>query len=136
MFARLSLAAAIVLLAASAACSRPPKENKPDDGDRPDQYIRVEVRGKLKTGIVAIGGETTGVTITADGVTWELKLRDEAMKQEAERLNEKVVEVHGVLHVRKGVEVPRRWIVEVARLERARPRGQPAAPGNREGVSG
>ncbi|MDC0294766.1 hypothetical protein OAK98_05150, partial [Mariniblastus sp.] len=42
------------------------------DGNPPDDYIKVEVRGKLNNEIMAIGGETTGVIITANGVTWEL----------------------------------------------------------------
>ena len=41
--------------------------------------IRVECHGKLRYGVVAIGGETTGTTITFDGMTWELKLPDEAV---------------------------------------------------------
>ena len=32
-----------------------------------ETYIKVEVKGKLETGKVAIGGETTGTTITANG---------------------------------------------------------------------
>ena len=31
-------------------------------GDQEGGYIKVEVKGTLKTGIVAIGGETTGTT--------------------------------------------------------------------------
>ncbi|MCA9070409.1 MAG: hypothetical protein KDA84_15865 [Planctomycetaceae bacterium] len=34
--------------------------------------ISVKVIGTLKAGIVAIGGETTGTTITAKNITWEL----------------------------------------------------------------
>ena len=35
------------------------------DENAPGDYIKVEVRGKLNNGIMAIGGETTGVNITA-----------------------------------------------------------------------
>jgi hypothetical protein len=32
-----------------------------------DQYIKVDIKGTLKTGVVVIGGETTGTTITVKG---------------------------------------------------------------------
>ena len=35
-----------------------------------NEYIKVEVRGKLNNEVMAIGGETTGAAITANGVTW------------------------------------------------------------------
>ena len=35
----------------------------------PGDYIKVEVCGTLRAGIMAIGGETTGVVINATGVT-------------------------------------------------------------------
>ena len=38
-----------------------------------EDSIRVTVVGTLRTGIIAIGGETTGTTITAKGITWELE---------------------------------------------------------------
>ena len=40
-----------------------------------DDSIDVVVRGTLRTGIMAIGGESTGTTVTARGATWELDLR-------------------------------------------------------------
>ena len=80
--------------------------------------IRVEVTGKLTHGIVAIGGETTGSTITANGITWELFYGPNLeLNQAADRLNGKQVRVTGSLERRQGVEVRVRWIVTVERLE-------------------
>ena len=82
-----------------------------------DEYIKVEVKGKLNSHVVAIGGETTGVQITANGVTWELELgKDAKLRELAEKLNGKVVVATGELNVKSGVEIQKRWIVTVAAL--------------------
>ena len=84
------------------------------------EFIRVEVQGKLQTGIMAIGGETTGTIITANGVTWELDLGGNAdLQKKAEELNGKQALVRGELSRRQGVEVKERWIVKVGSLEAA-----------------
>ena len=82
------------------------------------EYVKVEIRGKLETGIVAIGGETTGIQIQADGITLELDLRalPELAKQ-LESLNGKQVEVTGQLTERQGVETGKRRIVMVKSLK-------------------
>ncbi len=85
-----------------------------------DESITVSVVGTLKTGIVAIGGETTGSTITANKVTWELDFGKNAdLRALAEKLNGKQVAVTGSLEVRAGVEVKQRWIVTVSSLKAA-----------------
>jgi hypothetical protein len=85
-----------------------------------DESIEVTVTGKLATGIAAIGGETTGTTITANKVTWELDFgKNEALRAAAEKLDGQQVTVTGVLDKRAGVEVRERWIVTVASLKRA-----------------
>ena len=57
---RLALAAVAILpVVLAAAWPSPPAPS----GD----YIKVEMRGRLRTGIMAIGGETTGVVITSRG---------------------------------------------------------------------
>ena len=79
--------------------------------------IQVTVVGTLKTGILAIGGETTGSTITAGKVTWELDFgKDEKLRAAAEKLNGQAVKVTGTLEKRAGVEVNERWIVTVSSL--------------------
>lgn len=78
------------------------------------EYILVTVRGVLNTGIVAIGGETTGTTITANGVTFELDLGGkQEWSKRAEQQNGQTTEVKGFLHRRPGVEIKERWIIEV-----------------------
>ena len=60
--------------------------------------INVHVVGTVRTGVAAIGGETTGTTITANEITWELDLGDnEAFRNLARKLNEKGAMVRGTL---------------------------------------
>ena len=81
------------------------------------EYIQVKIRGKLNSQVVAIGGETTGVMISANGVTWELELGDNARnRQRAMQLDGKSVIVTGQLRVKAGVEIAKRWIVDVESL--------------------
>jgi len=84
------------------------------------EFIRVEVQGRLQTGIMTIGGETTGTTITANGVTWELDLgRSAELQTKAGQLNGKQALVRGELTRREGIEVKERWIVKVSSIEAA-----------------
>jgi hypothetical protein len=88
------------------------KENK--------ESIKVEIQGQLRTGVLAIGGETTGVTITASNLTFELEFADgSGLAAKAEDLNGRDVVVTGKLEGRKGVEIPLRYIVEVESLKAA-----------------
>lgn len=83
-----------------------------------DEYIKVEVRGKLDNEIMAIGGETTGVIITANGVTWELDFSNAFdLQKKSKPMNGKMVVVKGNLSVKRGVEIPKRWIVKVDSIE-------------------
>jgi hypothetical protein len=85
-------------------------------------HIKVDVQGKLKTGLVAIGGETTGTVITANGVTWELDFAQNAdLRKLADSLNGKEVRVTGTLYVKEGVTIKRqRTIVKVESLQEAK----------------
>jgi hypothetical protein len=90
-------------------------------GNAKGDFIKVEIQGTLKTGIVAIGGETTGTTITSGGITWELDLKKTKDLQElAEKLNGKATHVAGTLALRKGIEVRQRMIVTVTSLKAAK----------------
>ena len=92
-----------------------------------DDSIDVVVRGRLRTGIMAVGGETTGTTVTARGATWELDLRGQPeWAARAESLNSRRVVVTGTLEVRPGVERRQRWIVTVKTLEAAGQRPRPS----------
>lgn len=83
-----------------------------------EDSITVKVLGTLRTGIVAIGGETTGTTITSKGITWELDFGKFAtFRKITEKLNGKKVIVRGSLERRKGVEIEQRWIVKVTSLK-------------------
>lgn len=88
------------------------------DGDSLGDYIKVEVRGKLNNEIMAIGGETTGVIITANGVTWELDFSNAPnSEKKSKSMNGKVVVVKGELSVKRGVEIRQRWIVKVESIQ-------------------
>ncbi len=83
-----------------------------------EESITVTVIGTLRTGVVAIGGETTGVTITAKGITWELDLgKNPTYAETAKKLNGKQATVTGSLERKTGIEVKERWIVTVNRIE-------------------
>jgi hypothetical protein len=109
---------AVVLMLAAALDAAPASPAAPGSGD----YVKVEVRGTLRSGMVAIGGETTGTVIKARGATWELDLRQlPGGMARAESLDGRTVVVKGSLEVRRGVERGERTIVSVTSLEPARP---------------
>lgn len=88
--------------------------------DAAEDSITVTVVGTLRTSLFAVGGETTGTTITAKGITWELEFGENAeFRKTAEKLNGKKVVVQGSLERRKGVEIEERWIVTVTDLKAA-----------------
>jgi len=89
-----------------------------DEQSGPEESINVTVIGILRTGIVAIGGETTGATITAKGIQWELDFGKNAeLRATAEKLNGKLATVSGALERRAGVELKERWIVTVTSMK-------------------
>jgi hypothetical protein len=94
-----------------------------------EESIQVTVIGKLQTGVVAIGGETTGTTITARDITWELEFgKNDELRKAADKWNGQQVTVTGSLERRAGVEVKQRWIVTVSSLK-----GPEAAPKKKDG---
>jgi hypothetical protein len=112
---RSQTAVALVALLSLAALMTPAQDK--------DQYIKVDIKGTLKTGIVAIGGETTGTTITVKGkktldVTWELDLGgNEEFLALAKKLDGKTALVTGSYYKKKGVEIPERHLVKVTTLK-------------------
>jgi hypothetical protein len=85
-----------------------------------EESIQVTVTGTLNTGILAVGAETTGTTIQAKDITWELDLgKNEELKAAAAKHNGRQVTVTGTLERRAGVEVKERWIVTVSSLKAA-----------------
>jgi hypothetical protein len=78
----------------------------------PAESINLEIKGKVTTGVVAIGAETTGVVIaTPGGFGCELAGKVD------EKLNGKVCLVKGTFQVKQGVEVRVRNILTVASIE-------------------
>jgi hypothetical protein len=106
--------AALLLTGVLMAAGRPGADAPAKDQD---DSIEVKVRGTLRAGMVAIGAETTGFTISARGVTWELDFgKNTALKNQAEGLHGKTVIVTGTLEARPGVEIATRSIVTVDSL--------------------
>ena len=86
-----------------------------------EDVIKVEVTGTLRTGLMAIGGETTGTGITSNGVTWELDFsKSPKLKAIAWKLDGKKVTVAGLFQRRRGVEISLREIVIVTALTPAK----------------
>lgn len=89
-------------------------------GDKDATYIKVEVKGKLKTGIAAIGGETTGTIIETKSGTLELDFgKNKELRELANKLDGKAAVATGTLTFRKGLAVKQRYIVAVATLTAA-----------------
>ena len=110
---------ALVLVLAGAvmpttrAADREPPRRDADAGGR----IDVDMVGVVRTGVMAIGGESTGTTVSALGFTWELDLGgNEAFADLARKANGKELNVKGTLTVKQGVERGRRVIVVVKEL--------------------
>jgi hypothetical protein len=80
------------------------------------EAIEIAIRGKLQTGLMAIGGETTGTTVTAKGITFELELAGR-QRRIAEQLDGRRVLVKGELNRRTTPERGQRWIVDVRRID-------------------
>ncbi|MEC8473852.1 MAG: hypothetical protein VXZ38_04305 [Planctomycetota bacterium] len=79
--------------------------------------VEVRVRGILRNGMLAIGGETTGTTIRFGKTTWELELQNrETLSSAAAKLNGKLVVVSGLVRTEKGIEVAMRTILTVESL--------------------
>ena len=111
--------AALVLTLTGAAmpatrpADREPPRRDPDAGGR----IDVDMVGVVRTGVMAIGGESTGTTVSALGFTWELDLGgNEAFADLARKSSGTELNVKGTVTVKQGVERGRRVIVVVKEL--------------------
>ncbi len=110
MLARSVVAVALVLCVGSLAFAA-------DKDDPKDSYFKVTAKGTLKTGVVAIGGETTGILLMTKDLTVELDIKDKDVLKKAEGLNGKVVTVTGTFAIKPGVEVKQRLILTVESLK-------------------
>lgn len=86
------------------------------DDTPPEPSVSVQCCGRVRDGIVAIGCETTGTTITFNRMVWELQLPDAAARGFAESHNKEFVNVTGTLRRIAGTEARERWIVDVKTL--------------------
>lgn len=89
---------------------------EPAGSKQTEPSILVECHGRLRHGVVAIGGETTGTTISLDCATWELKLPDDSSRAFAREHHKQPVFVIGSLRQVTGTEIPARWVVDVERI--------------------
>lgn len=78
--------------------------------------VSVECCGRLRHGVVAVGGETTGTTISFNGVVWELQLPDKAAQDFANSHHKESIKVTGKLRKLDGTEVRDRWILDVDKV--------------------
>src|SRR5262245_52009533 len=110
-----------LLLAVGVVAATGRADTEPAQKDKePDSYLKVEAKGKLATGIMAIGGETTGRTITTPGGTFELEM-DKKLGDQADKLNRKPVIVTGTLYLKKRVTgTGMRSIIKVTMLKEAK----------------
>src|SRR4051812_18917218 len=103
------VAAVALLLGAALAMAAPPASAPAE----------ITFTGKISTGMMAIGGETTGTVISDGKTTYELDIRDNVMKRKAQELSGKNVTVKGTLTVKEGIEVGQRRIIVVTALNAA-----------------
>lgn len=103
---------AMLLAVSLLACTGMAKEaaTKADDA-------KITVTGKVAAGIMAIGGETTGYTISNDKGTWEMAFAKDDLKEKADKLDGKTAKVTGKLEVKEGVEIKERKIIHVDSIE-------------------
>jgi hypothetical protein len=83
---------------------------------------RIELRGTLIMGVVAIGGETTGSILRVGSQKWELDLGHATERLRlAQQLDRQQVVVRGTLTQHCGVESGTRTILLVTSLRAAKP---------------
>ena len=101
------------LAALMGAASAPAPATKPADDT-------LTITGKLETGVMAVGGETTGIEITQGNTKFELDINDAVMKKLATALNGKQATVKGTLTIKQGIETGQRRIITVQSIEPAK----------------
>jgi len=106
---RTTMAICLVIAAGFCAAAASAPAPKPADST-------LTLTGTLQTGVMAIGGETTGIQINSGNVTYELDIKDAELKKKAEELNGKSVTIKGTLTIKQGVERGQRRIIAVESL--------------------
>lgn len=85
-----------------------------DEAKKP--AVSVQCQGQLRHGIVSIGGETTGTTISFHRITWELQFAEDKGREFAAQHHKKPVLVAGTLRKVAGTEKTARWIIDVEKI--------------------
>jgi hypothetical protein len=104
-----------ILVVGGIFCMMPYDPVEAGDKDKKEAK-KVELKGIVKTGIFAIGGETTGTIIETKEGNYELAVSKE-LRADVDKLNKLQAIVTGTLIVRKGVEVKQRKIVTVETIK-------------------
>jgi len=86
------------------------------ENDTKKPSVSVECQGILRHGIIAIGGETTGTTISFHRITWELQFADDNDREFAALHHKKPVLVTGALRKVVSTESMTRWIIDVKKI--------------------
>lgn len=86
------------------------------DDSLPRPSVEVEFCGRLRHGVTAIGGETTGTTIAMNRIIWEVRLRNDAQRNFAKSHHKETVVVSGSLRKVRGIERKDRWIIDIKKL--------------------
>jgi hypothetical protein len=101
------------LLAMALASSTLVLGAEPTTPDQSAAEIKVECYGVLRDGVVAIGGETTGTTISFGRMIWDLSLNDDTKRAFAKEHTKQRVTVTGSVKRVTGTQIPVRWVVDV-----------------------
>lgn len=85
------------------------------------EFVKVEIVGRIRTQFRSVGAATTGTLVAANGIVWELDLQQDArMTEVARRLGNSLARIKGTLKMQRqrgGIEARVRWIVGVESLE-------------------
>ena len=90
--------------------------NDPHPSKPPKPSVSVKCHGRLRHGVVAIGGETTGTTITFNREVYEIALKGDAQRDFAKEHHQGTVTATGTLRKIAGTESGVRWIIDVDQL--------------------
>lgn len=126
------LAGGLCLVLCAAAECGPPCRAGVESAAAAEPSVSVRAVGRLRHGVMALGGETTGTTLSAGGVTWEVRLA-EADRERAAALHKKTVVAAGRLRRLVAVETGVRWIIDAETLESPE---KPPEPGTEMTVVG
>lgn len=132
-----NVSVAITVLVAGlaiAGCARKDSAARSEDGQPMDRSTAGQGKGgepasprpqtftgTLQSGIVAVGGETTGWILAADGAAGGLEVDVSKVQDDADRLNGQRVKIHGRMTERDWPERGKTHVLVADRIEPADP---------------